>query len=483
MSKGLQDLQDKRGNLAKTIQEFADKNSEGNWDAETQVHWEQLNNDYDAVMSDIEAVQAAEEQQSKVTNRLEEIANHGRRNGNRFLNQTLPNRAAMMLPGDRFDGNLKGFEPDQIKSMALAGWFQNQMEDCDVNPLYREAADSIGFQLNRKTLNINLGNTQSINNVKDAFHNFPRPEQARQRELAALENYGFRNALTTSADDGGDHLFSESFTSSLEVAMLAYGGILQVADIIRTSSGETYRWPTANDTGNTGRQVGEAAPVAEQKPDLAERTWGAFKYTSDEILVSQELLEDDATNLISILPEMLGERLGRIQNTRGTTGTGSGQATGIITDAAQGVTKSGGAITFDEIISLEHSVDPAYRTMAGAGYMLHDTILKTIRQLKDGNNNYLWQSGANAGSPDTLNRYPYTINQDMDSALTAGQKPLLFGSLRHFKVRQVRGVRLYRLVERHRENDMDAFLGFVRSDSKMLFADSSNKPIKYLEMT
>lgn len=479
----LQDLQNKRGNLAKKIQEFADKHGKGDWDSEAQKNWDALNADYDSVMAEIKTAEEQEDRQRTMTNRLDEIAKHGRRDGNRFLNQSLPNRAAMLLPGDRFDGNLAGFEPDQVKSMALAGWFQNQMDDVDVHPIYREAADAIGFNLGRKSLNIQLGATENLRRVKNAFEDFPRPEQFRQRLSAAADAFSFRNGLTTGTADGGDHLFSESFVSSLEVAMLAFGGILQVSDIVRTSSGEPYRWPTANDTGNTGRQVGEAAPVGNVDPDFDERVWNAFKYTSDEILVSQELLEDDATNLITLLPDMLGERLGRIQNTRGTTGTGSGQATGIITDAAQGHTKGGAAITFDDIIELEHSIDPAYRSMAGVGYMLHDTILKTIRLLKDSDNNYIWQSGANAGAPDTLNRYAYTINQDMDSALTTGQKPLLFGSLRHFKVRQVRGVRLYRLVERHRENDQDAFLAFVRSDSKLLFADSSNKPVKYLEMT
>jgi HK97 family phage major capsid protein len=478
----LENLQNQRQTLAKTIHEFADKHADGAWDSETESNWQKLNADYDSVVADIEKAEQDASRQRDVNDRLEQIAKHGRNDGNAFLNSSVADRSRNLLPGDRFDG-LGNYEPEELRSMALAGWFQNQREDCEVNPLYRDAANAIGFDLGRKTLNIEMGDTRRFNRIRQAFASYPHAHQGIDRENAVLEAGRFQNALSTAAADGGDHLFSEDFVSTLEMATLAYGGILQVADVIRTNSGEPLRLPTGNDTGNAGRQIGEAAPVGSVDPTFDELVLNAFKYTSDEVLVSSELLEDNATNLIQMLPEMLGERLGRIQNTRGTTGTGTNQAKGIVTAAAQGVTKGGAAITFDEIISLEHAVDPTYRSRPGAGYMLHDDILAVIRKLKDANNNYLWQSGANAGAPDTLNRYPYTINQDMDSTLVAGKKPLLFGSLRHYKMRQVRGIRFYRLTERHRENDQDAFLAFVRSDSDLLVADSTNNPVQYLEMT
>jgi hypothetical protein len=41
-------------------------------------------------------------------------------------------------------------------------------------------------------------------------------------------------------------------------------------------------------------------------------------------------------------------------------------------------------------------------------------------------------------------------------------------------------MRFYRLVERHRENDQDAFLTFARRDGNLL--DAGGNPIKKLRM-
>ena len=75
-------------------------------------------------------------------------------------------------------------------------------------------------------------------------------------------------------------------------------------------------------------------------------------------------------------------------------------------------------------------------------------------------------------------RYPYFINQEMQSSLATGTKTLLFGQLSKYKVRMVNEIRMYQLVERHRENDQDAFLAFVRADGNLLSAGTV--PVKHL---
>ncbi len=125
---------------------------------------------------------------------------------------------------------------------------------------------------------------------------------------------------------------------------------------------------------------------------------------------------------------------------------------------------------------MEHTIDPSRRNLPGVGYMFHDSILQALRKLKDGEGRYLWQAGANSGAPDTLNTRPYTINQDMASSLVTTAISMLFGQLTMYKIRQVNVIRLYRLVERHRENDQDAFLAFIRGDGNLL--DSGDNPVK-----
>ena len=102
---------------------------------------------------------------------------------------------------------------------------------------------------------------------------------------------------------------------------------------------------------------------------------------------------------------------------------------------------------------------------------LESTLVILRSKLKDGIGQYLWQAGLQANQPDKLLGEPLTVNQDMDSTIASGKKTLLYGKLDQFKIRRVRGLRLYRLEERYRDNDQDAFLAFIREDANLLTAE------------
>jgi HK97 family phage major capsid protein len=448
----LKQLHETRASLHAQIKALADRQSE--WTAEDQGTWDSLNAAYDSNYSKLESeqsrLQAESDRRQQIEARLGSMGQHaasnpriGRDGGT--IEQGPHNRQL-------FGG---GPSRDEQRALAVQAWLRVAHDASDVGPITDEhhaAAKACGVNLNALSpLRINLAS-----------------------------NFGeMRAALSSQNGAAGGYTFSDSFVASLEQAMLAYGGMFTVADVIRTSTAEPLRWPTANDTANTGRQIGESQPVTTLDPTFAQVIWNAYKFTSDEILVPFELLRDNAVNLVAVLSEMLGERLGRIQNTKYTTGSGANTPKGIVTCAAAGVTAaSATAIAFDELIDLEHSLDPSRRRMPGVGYMFHDSILKALRKLKDGEGRYLWQSGANSGAPDTLNTFPYTINQDMASAISSGAVTVLFGQMSKYKIRQVNSIRLYRLTERHRENDQDAFLAFAEGDGNLL--DAGDNPVKKL---
>ena len=145
------------------------------------------------------------------------------------------------------------------------------------------------------------------------------------------------------------------------------------------------------------RDSAENTQDSEQDMTFGVMTLDAYKYTSKIVRVSVELLQDSAFNLGAELGSLLGERLGRIQNTHATTGTGSSQPNGVVTASALGKTAaSATAITTDEIIDLFHSVDRAYR--GNSSFMAADSTVAAIRKLKDGDSQYLWQPGLQAVS-------------------------------------------------------------------------------------
>jgi HK97 family phage major capsid protein len=132
-------------------------------------------------------------------------------------------------------------------------------------------------------------------------------------------------------------------------------------------------------------------------------------------------------------------------------------------------------VGYNDLVNLEHSVDPAYRY--GAKFMLNDATLKSIKQLKDTLGRPLFVPGLASLAPDTILGYPYQINQDVPS-LGSNSKFLLFGKMDKYIIRSVKELSILRLDERYAEFGQVAFLGFGRYDGNLI--DAGTNPVKYL---
>jgi HK97 family phage major capsid protein len=465
----LAELQAKRDQLAGNIRTLADKFNANNkvWQGEDEQEWTRVNADYDEnqkqLEAEVKAINDAAERATAINARIEALNCHkaddsliGRDGGS--IDRGPVNKARFSQD-DLGDHN--GYKGENLIN-ALHGWLMMGSEHVvNISDKHRTAAKNIGMSLDSKLFVFNLN---------------------RDWQNAKSSAARFRNALSGEDGSAGGYTKDQTLINNLELAMLAYGGVMQVAEIIRTATGEPLRWPTADDTAQTGAQVGENASHAQSTdgtndPTFGSVMWNAYTFTSRVVKVPNELMTDSVFNLATVLGQMLGERLGRIQNTKYTTGTGAGTAKGITVCAGSGVTTaSSTAIAFDELIDLEHSLDPSRRSLPGVGYMFHDTTLKALRKLKDGEGRYLWQAGANTGAPDTLNTYPYTINQDMASSIASGAITALFGQLNQYKVRQVGQVILRRLDERYADTNQTGFLAIMRGDGNLL--DAGDHPVK-----
>lgn len=196
------------------------------------------------------------------------------------------------------------------------------------------------------------------------------------------------------------------------------------------------------------------------------------------VRVSQELLSDSFFPLGEELGRMLGERIGRAQAAHFVSGTGSSQPEGIITGGTSGVTAaSASAITFDELIDLEASLDPAYAASPNVGWAMNKSTKAAVRKLKDSNGQYLWQIGTTASDPDTLLGKPVVVIQEMDDIAT-GNKPVVIADFSKYIVRDSQGLRMRRLQERYADYDQVAFVGFMRTDALVL----QSAAVKYLTM-
>jgi len=249
-------------------------------------------------------------------------------------------------------------------------------------------------------------------------------------------------AQTTSSTAGGYTVPTE-LANFIIKSMKAWGPMYDedICTTISTSSGNVINIPTVDDTAVTAGKHTEATALTDdggKDVTFGQKELAAYVYDTEFVKFSMELAQDSIFNMEQLLGELLGERLGRIANSELTTGDGVGDPNGVVTASSLGKTAAAiAAVTYDEIIDLVHSVDPAYRTSPKVRFMFNDLTLAALRKLKDGNGSYIWTAGdVQNGVPGTILGYRYSINQAMAN-LATGNKTMLFGDFGKYYVRKV----------------------------------------------
>lgn len=311
------------------------------------------------------------------------------------------------------------------------------------------------------------------NGLDKAFDHFLRSGKPN----ADMVDLQVTNAQSGGTASEGGYLVPEGFRVKLIERMKAFGGIAGIAEELTTSSGNPLPWPTVDDTANVGEIVSDGGTFVSQADMVfGAKSLGAYSYMTggsggSPLRLPLELIQDSAFDLQSLLARLLGIRLARVQSTHLATGTGAGQPEGLVyglTGVEPAADTAG--ITYDDLLTFIHSVDPAYR--GSARWVFNDSSLKTLRQIKDSNGDPLWRSMTStmgdSPSDGMLLGYPYTIDQSMpnididNNTVNWGA----FGDIREgYVVRRVRDVQLvvnpwtraaYRQIEYTAWGRMDA---------------------------
>lgn len=285
-------------------------------------------------------------------------------------------------------------------------------------------------------------------------------------------------AQSVGVNTAGGYLVPQGFYGQIVEAMLPFGGMRESrAEVIATESGNAIPIPTDNDTSNTGVLIGENAQRTEAAVTFGQVVLNAYGYTSGIVLCSLELLQDSAFDLEAYLRRKFAQRIGRITNTHFTNGDGASKPYGVVPASTAGVSGATGQSTSvipDNLSSLMHSVNRDYRV--NGEWMLADSTLLALKQLKDGEGRPVWLSGLAIGAPDTILGKPYIVNDDVP-AMAASAKSILFGDFSLYKIRDVTQMSVLRLNERYADLGQVGFLAFARHDGKL--ADAGTRPIKH----
>ncbi|HAC90115.1 MAG TPA: phage major capsid protein [Planctomycetaceae bacterium] len=296
-----------------------------------------------------------------------------------------------------------------------------------------------------------------------------------ENALSQAEWEAVRNVTSTTTGSEGGFTVQSDVAATLLDALKSYTGMRQVAEIIRTTGGNPLSFPTSNGTAEVGELVAENGTAADLDPTFGTLPLNVFKFSSKTVTVPIELLQDSQIDIEAFVMERLATRLGRITEQLFTTGSGSGQPNGLVTAATTGVTAAtGGAtsVTYDNLVDLQHSVDPDYRRGARVGFMFNDSTLRSIRKIKDGSQRPIFVPGYDVGTPggmpDTLLGFPIYVNQNFAS-MAANAKSIAFGDFSYYKIREAMDVQMFRFTDSaYTRKGQVGFLAWMRAGGNLI---------------
>ncbi|RAI43977.1 phage major capsid protein [Rhodoplanes roseus] len=260
-------------------------------------------------------------------------------------------------------------------------------------------------------------------------------------------------SLRVADDSSGGYLAPAQFVAEVDKNIVQFSPIREAARVGSTASGSVLL------PKRTGRPTASWVGETEARSST-ESAYGQTEIPIDEITcfvdVSNRLLEDSAVNIEAEVGLDLAEEFGRAEGEAFVTGNGAKKPLGILNDPGLSYTPGGDAalIKADGLIDLYYALAPFYRTRGV--WMCNGKTLATLRKLKDGQGNYLWQPGLAGGQPDTILGRPVVEAVDMPD-IAANAFPVLFGDF-------ASGFRVYDRVAFSliRDNLTQATLGITR---------------------
>ena len=277
------------------------------------------------------------------------------------------------------------------------------------------------------------------------------------------------NILQEGNDSSGGYLVPDEYDARLIQGLTDENILRKLGTVIKTSGQHKI---------NIAGTKPAAAWVDEGEPlSFGDATFNQINLDAHKlhvaVKVTEELLYDNAFGLENYLIDQFAKALANAEEDAFLNGNGEGKPLGIFTTTGGGevavTTASSTAITYDEIVNLVYSLKRPYRK--NAKFILNDQTIATLRKLKDGNGQYIWQPALQAGEPDRLLGYEVLTSAYVPT-IAAGAPVIAFGDFSYYNIGD-RGVRSFaELKELFAGNGMIGFVAKERVDGKLVLSEA-----------
>jgi HK97 family phage major capsid protein len=274
----------------------------------------------------------------------------------------------------------------------------------------------------------------------NAFASFMRTESADdQRKLLAAQKVGPRAAMSEGVPADGGLLTPTEWDRTISGRLKLITPMRQEATVISISKAGFTKLFTDRAVGSGW--VGETA----SRPATATPQFQALPFGLGQIYAnaaaSQDVLDDAEIDLENWLTGEIETEFSRQEGIAFVAGDGVNKPFGFLGYATGGaaatrhpwgaieVVNSGAAdkFTTDGVIDSVYKLPAVYTP--NAKFYTNRTSLGSVRKLKDGQGNYIWQPTFVAGQPSTLAGYPVVDMPDMPT-VAANAFAMAFGDMR-----------------------------------------------------
>ena len=275
------------------------------------------------------------------------------------------------------------------------------------------------------------------------------------------------DVLSEGSDAEGGYLVPDEWDARLVDVLEEENVFRKKATILKTSG--LHRINVAA-TKPAAAWIDEGGALTFGDATFGQVTLDAYKlYVA--VKITEELLYDSAFPIDTYITQQFGKAIANAEEDAFLNGNGTGKPTGIF-DATNGgtvVDAAGNKIASDEIFTLIYALKRQYRK--NAEFIMNDATLAAIRQLKDANNQYIWQPSYQAGEPDRLAGYPVNTSAYAPKA-EAGKAAIAFGDYKYYNIGD-RGSRSFQeLRELFAGNGMIGYVAKERVDGKLTLKEA-----------
>lgn len=188
------------------------------------------------------------------------------------------------------------------------------------------------------------------------------------------------------------------------------------------------------------------------------------------IKVSKTLLRRSTMSADTIVRDRLAKSIGRAEENGYMSGSGSGEPLGVFTASASGISVGRDVQednlvtgpTFDGLISAQEAVQEQYQE--NAQWIMHRTIVKLVRKLKDDNGQYIWQPSKIVGSPDELLGKPIRRSEFAPNTIAADAYVGIYGDFSEYWIVDALTLTIQVLIELFAATNQVAFLARLEAD-------------------